>query len=148
MQIKSIVFNAEYPTVHYSHGGETVTDSVFPGRGAEPVLPSTSFARAIGSLLDLLTSEHSLSPDHEWRLAKIEFRYDDETQDLRCYKATLKGYADEVGRQQVVIDPTSIQNVSEAIFAKLETVLKQSVQFVGGESAQGNILTFKQSEAS
>jgi hypothetical protein len=141
-QINAIALNKEFPTVRYSASdADSSTDSVFPGKGSEPVLPTNGFATALDALQAELEAAYSLPTKYEWTLKSLTLIYSEETGECTCFKAQFTGFSPDAGKLTVTIDPQSEQNISADVQPKVEAVISEAIAFVGGASAQGNLFS-------
>lgn len=141
-QIKQITISNDEPTVRFStaiRDGE-YRDSVFPGKGSEPVFPAYSFKSILDEFSILVESTYSLSTNYEWRLVAVIFLWDKENDEYGVKVKMVSGLGPESDTQKVEIEQSSPDHVPTQIAAALEKLMDECILFVGGKSAQGNLL--------
>lgn len=144
VRINQINFKDEYPSVRFqSDNGEAITDSTFPGKGSDPVLPRSSFANAIDAVAALLQSVHLLPVEYTLRLNSITLLWDAKTGEYG-YRAGFSGFLMDVGSIAITVEQKSADHVDPILKDKLADMVDEAIGFVKGASAQGNLLELKE----
>jgi hypothetical protein len=147
IKIQSISFKTDLPTVRFSQlkAEDERIDSIYPGKGSGDILPSVAFANAIDRFVESLLSLDL--PDGDWRLSKLTLLWDKGSDDDYGFSAEVKQYNPEKQYSAALtIKQDSPDNVDPVVRAALSQIVEQAIKFVGGESAQGNLLELPMNE--
>lgn len=140
IKIQSISFKSDLPTVRFSRRKceDENIDSIYPGKGSGDILPSVSFANAIDRFVESLLSLDL--PDGDWRLSGLTLLWDKEASEYG-FSAKLKFYNPELYYSaEHSIKQDSPDHIESLVWDALAAVFEQAIKFVGGDSAQGNLL--------
>ena len=140
IKIQSISFKTDLPTVRFSQlkAEDERIDSIYPGKGSGDIMHSPAFANAIDRFVESLLSLDL--PDGDWRLSGLNLLWNKENSEYG-FSAKLKFYNAELYYSaEHSIKQDSPDHIEALVRDALAAVVEQAIKFVGGESAQGNLL--------